>query len=70
MSFSACIPFPPTKRPILPFIQHTRVGAPRRWHVALDDGLGPSAGVDVEDEDGVVILDALATAVDDDMGGR
>jgi hypothetical protein len=50
-----------TKHPNLPFIQHSRMCAPR-WDVALGDGPGPSVG-GVEDKDGVV-LGALAAAVD------
>jgi hypothetical protein len=47
------------------FPLYNRMGAPR-WDVALDCGLGSSAGGGVKDEDSVVVLGTLAVAVSND----
>jgi hypothetical protein len=42
---------------------------PGRRNIALNDGLGPSAGGGgVQDEDDMIVLGALGAALDDDAG--
>jgi hypothetical protein len=59
-------PTPSTQHPNLP-IYTTQPYVHAEGDIALDDGLGPSVGGDVEHEDGVVVLAASAAAVDDDV---